>query len=218
MSSRNRLILVAVVAALVSLLFFFFFIRGRQSELGDVREEIEAAESQTQQLNAQLARLKELQDNAPRLEAQLADIRSQVPEEDEVSNFIFQVQEAADEAGVGFVQMTPELPKPPPEGASLAQTRVVIAAEGGFFSLQDFVRRLQTQLDRAVRIDNLTISTEAGTETAAATLRISMTARIFFELTGTGAPTSATTTTSQPAPPPPASPSPTPAAEEETEE
>lgn len=178
MSARARLIL-SVVAALVLLIaFFFFFIRPRQQELAEVREEIKQEEARTVQLQSELARLQDLQANAPALQAELAKIRGYVPRDDEVPNFIFLVQEAANQAGVDFVSITPELPKPPPEGAALAEIRAQVGAGGGYFAVQDFIRRLHA-LDRAVRIDNLTLSGEE--EAGGATITMTSTARIFFE-------------------------------------
>lgn len=179
MSPRARLILsiVAVLALLIA--FFFFFIRPRQVELDTVREDIEVEEARTLQLQSELDRLEELQANAPQLEAELATIRGYVPKDDEVPNFIFLVQDAANAAGVDFVAITPELPKPPPEGAALAEVRTTIGAGGGYFAIQDFIRRLHN-LDRAVRIDNLALAAEEE-ETGSTTINMTSTARIFFE-------------------------------------
>ena len=230
MTGRTRLIIAGVAAFLVCVLFFMFFIRPRQSELATVNQDIESAESQNAQLQITLDRLKGLRAQSADLEATLEEIRGYVPEEDELPNFLFQVQEAANLAGVGFHQVTPELPKTPPEGAPLAEIRITITAQGGYFSLQDFIRRLYS-LDRALRIDTLTLGpvSESGeqTETTATTtttgtpstdegdLTLNITARIFFELpegTTATAPTTPTTpapTTTAPAPAP-TSPAPAP--------
>lgn len=186
MSGRTRLILSIVGVIVLLIAFFFFFIRPRQDELNTVREDIEVEEARTQQLESELARLQELQENAPELEAELATIRGYVPQDDEVPNFIFLVQDAANAAGVDFVSITPELPKPPPEGAALAEVRAEIGAGGGYFAIQDFVRRLHA-LDRAVRVDNLSLVAEED-ETGAATINMTSVARIFFEAPAAPAP------------------------------
>lgn len=198
---NRRAILAGVAMFLVALLIYLFLVRARQSELGDVRDQVEAAENETQVLEGELQRLQALQENAPRLQADLAEIRELVPENNEVPNFVFLVQQAANASGVGFVTITPELPKPPPEGAAVAEVRITLSANGGYFSMQDFVRRLHN-LDRAVRVDNLTMSAVTDTETGTTSIDLEATARIFFELppnaalggTSTGAPPGAGTT------------------------
>ena len=211
MRGRVKIIGAAAIALVVCLLFYMFFIRPRKAEVSKVNDEIVAAEAQTQSLQLEVDRLQTLKDNAPELNALLEEIRGYVPKEDELPNFIFQVEEAADAAGVSFVKITPELPKPPATATTLAEIRITIDATGGFFSLQDFVRRLYS-LDRALRVDTLSLLSdggaaaegETGTETAdtGATegdLTLSIAARIFFEL-----PANAPVGTTPPAGTPPA--------------
>jgi Tfp pilus assembly protein PilO len=194
MSARARMILAVTGVMVVLAAFFFLFIRPRQSELGEVRDEVEQEESRTVSLRSELRRLQALQENAPKLEAELAKFRELVPSNHEVANFIFLVQDAADAAGVDFVQITPELPKSPPEGAPVAEVRATVGAGGGYFSVQDFMRRLY-DLDRALRIDNL-IMTGEESETGETGLTVSLTSRIFFEPPGgiVGATTTESTT------------------------
>lgn len=213
MNARTRLILTVVASVVVILLAYFLLIRPRQGELSDVQAQVETEENLTLELRGQLEALQQLQRNAPQLQADLDRIRDLVPQDHEVPNFIFQVNAAAAASGVEIVQLTPELPKQPPEGAQLAQVRITIGGEGGYFAIQDFVRRLYS-LDRAVRIDVLDLSALAE-ETGGTTGGITMTAaaRIFFEApTGvTGiAPTTPTTPVAPTAPP--ATPAPDPAA------
>ncbi len=191
--------IVAVVGAvLVVLLAYMLLIRPRQSELTDVEAEVAQEENLTVQLAADLDRLRDLQRNAPKLQAELERIRDLVPQDHEVANFLFQVNAAANASGVEFLQISPELPKSPPEGAALAEVRITIGGSGGYFAIQDFVRRLYA-LDRALRIDifDLTADTTEGD------IALTATARIFFELPGgvAGAATvPVTPTTPAPAP------------------
>ncbi|MDQ4028784.1 MAG: type 4a pilus biogenesis protein PilO [Actinomycetota bacterium] len=201
-SARARLILAIVAALLVSVAFYFLFVRSRQGQLSEVQNEIDAEEAKTVELEATLSRLQGLQANAAKFEARLAEIRELIPPDDEVANFIFQVQDEANRAGVTFVEVTPEVPKPPPEGAQVAEIRAVIGAEGDYFALQDFLRRLY-DLDRALRIDNLAITSEEDAETEQLNVTLTATARIFFELPAGGA-AAAPGTTPAPAPTQPA--------------
>ena len=201
MSARVRMILAVVASVLVLAVFFFLFIKPRQKELGKVRDEVEQEEARTVSLRSELRRLQALQENAPKLEAELARFRELVPRNHEVPNFIFLVQEAADEAGVDFVNITPELPKAPPEGAPVAEVRATIGAGGGYFSVQDFLRRLY-DLDRALRVDSVTMAGQEE-ESGETTLTLDMVSRVFFEppggvagaATGTSTGTATETTT-----------------------
>ncbi len=208
MSVRNRMILAIVGTVLVILVFFLFLIRPRQTELSDVQAQVATEENRTQELQADLDRLRQLQRNAPALQAELERIRDLVPREDDISGFLFQVTNAANASGVDFLQISPELPKTPPEGAALAEVRISLGGEGGYFAIQDFVRRLYS-LDRAVRIDILDLSAaDATSTTASPTISLSATARIFFEVPAGVVP--GATGTTVPVTPPPVAPAPAP--------
>ncbi|MFP5297756.1 MAG: type 4a pilus biogenesis protein PilO [Actinomycetota bacterium] len=207
MRERSRLLIAGASVLVLIILMYLLVIGPKRSELSEAREQVAAKETEVASLEGQLRRLQELQENAGALEAELADIRELVPDQHEIANFMFLVQEASDEAGTDFVQITPELPKTPPEGAPLAEVRMSIGAGGGYFAVQDFLRRLY-ELDRAVRIDLLSMNGSTGSD-GETTLVVELTARIFFELPATGATTTTGTTTAPGATP---SPSPTPGA------
>ncbi len=179
MNARARMILAIVGVVVICALVFFLLVRSRQGELAAVRTEIEAEENRALQLTAELNRLKDLQERAPELQARLAQIRELVPPEHEVPHLIFLIEDARTVAGVDFLSITPDLPGPPPEQAPLAEVGLSIAAEGGYFSLQDFVRRLY-DLDRALRIDTVSMGAEEGE--GGSLISLDVTARIFLEL------------------------------------
>lgn len=182
MNARARMILAIVGVVIICLLFFFVFVRARQGELGQIRTEIQAEVDRSVELTAQVNRLKDLQRRAPELQAELARIEELVPPEHEVPHFMFLVQDSATEAGVEFLTISPELPAPPPEGAPLAQVRLGIQAEGGYFALQDFIRRLYA-LDRAVRIDTVTLGGgDEGEGAGGGPITLDISVRIFLEL------------------------------------
>lgn len=185
-------LIVAIIGALVfNLLVYLFVVNPKRSELAEVRSTIEAERARTVQLQTELERLQALQENAPRLEAQLARIREFVPVRPEVPNLIFQIQQAANRAGIDFVQITPQLPEQPPEGALVAEVKMAVGAKGGYFAMQDFIRRLY-DLDRALRIDSFSLTAED----TAGQIRLNMasSARVFFELPSATETTTTTTT------------------------
>ncbi len=196
MRGRGRLVLAIVAVIVVSLLVFFFAIKPKRDELAEVRAEIAAEEARTIQLRTELERLQALQANATELQAELARIRELVPVKPELPNVIFQIQEAANRAGLDFISISPQLPKTPPEGAALAEVHMSLGAKGGYFAVQDFIRRLY-DLDRAFRYDNFALSFETAEFPGLIRLGMTGAARVFYELPEGAA--STTTTTAVPA-------------------
>ena len=180
MRGRAQIILTSIAVLIVWLLTFFLLVNPQRSDLSEVNAQIEAERARTGELQIELSRLQDLQANAPQLEAELEEIRGFVPLRPELSNFIFQVDDAAKAAGLDFIQITPELPRTPPEGAALAQVRATIGATGGYFALQDFLRRLYS-LDRALRTDTMSIAV-ASLEPFGTRLTMTIAARVFYEL------------------------------------
>ena len=179
-SQRSRLILVIVVGLVVCLAVYFLLVRGRQGELTTLNDSIAAENSRTAQLQVELQRLRDLQRRAPELQAELDEFRGLVPANHEIPNLMLMIDEAAKESGVKFADITPELPKAPPEGAALAEVRMTIGGRGGYFALQDFIRRLYA-LDRALRVDNITLTGSQET-TGATTVQLTVIARVFFDI------------------------------------
>jgi Tfp pilus assembly protein PilO len=195
---HKQVILGSVAIVLVMAVMFFLLVGPRRGQLAEVNEQVTAAQSETVVLETELARLEGLQKQAPQLQAALDEISDLVPEENRVSNFVFQVQQEANRSGLDFISITPQLPKSPPEGAPLAEVKIDIGAKGSFFTIQDFIRRL-TELDRAVRIDgfNMTALQEEGDSEDK--IELTASARVFFEQpAGAAAPAAPGTTTTEP--------------------
>ncbi|MGH2752199.1 MAG: type 4a pilus biogenesis protein PilO [Actinomycetota bacterium] len=202
MKEHKQIILSSVGVVLVMTLMFFFLINPRKGDLAEARENVDAAQAETVVLEGELSRLEGLQARAPQLQAALDEIRDLVPDENRVSSFVFQLQQEANRAGLEFVSITPTLPKSPPEGAPLGEVKIDIGAQGTYFTIQDFIRRV-TELDRAVRLDGFSMSAVQEEDSEEALIDLLASARIFFEQPagGAGAATSSdTTATTAPAP------------------
>ena len=180
MKQYKQIILGSIAIVLVMAMMFFFLVGPRRTQLEKTKGQVVAAESQTVVLETELARLESLQKRAPQLQAALDDISDLVPEDNRVSNFVFQVQQEANRAGLDFISITPQLPKTPPEGAPLAEVKIDIGAKGTYFTIQDFIRRL-TELDRAVRVDGFTMTAMEDEEDTTDKVELTASARIFFE-------------------------------------
>ncbi len=210
MRGRSRLVIAIAGMLVLLLLAYFFLIRPRKAELAEVKVQVEAEETRTEQLRLELAQLEALRDNAPKLAAELAKVLQFVPKNHETPNFIFTIKDTADKAGVDVVTLTNEQAKAPKEGAILAEVAVQLGIKGGYFAVQDFMRRLY-DLDRALRIDVLTM-TGAIDEAGDVEITVQMSARIFFQLPEASAPAPVPGATPDPAltptPVPPVSPAP----------
>jgi hypothetical protein len=91
---------VAVVAALIVLLGWFFLISPELSDASSIREQAESAESQNMVLQAKNAKLKNANDNAAALRAELAAALAELPADSGLAEFTRQLSAQAAANGV----------------------------------------------------------------------------------------------------------------------
>jgi len=190
----RRAVLIAFGAAALLLVMWFLLLWGPQGgRLSDADDRQTAAEAENSSLELRLARLRASQERATELMADLEELRRAVPDEPELAQFILDANEAASEAGVDFLSISPGVPElsDPLLPPTIA---LAISVTGGYFEVLDYLDRL-TDLPRIVVIDDLSLTptdSAAGRE-----LAVSLTARMF----ATSAPqiTPPTTTTVAPA-------------------
>lgn len=186
--SRRAPILAAVIGLALSVAAFFLLVFPKMREVGQVREELEAAQNDEVVLRSQLARLEEAKENAPRLLRQLARVRRQIPPVSDLPGIINLLQDAADISKVDFFSVSPGTPTsafPGPASEIPAQVQVI----GGFFQVDEFLYRLET-LPRAAKVVNLQVG--AGPNQLPQ-IQITMDVRFFTTdtTTGPGAPVEA---------------------------
>lgn len=206
-----------LVALVLAVGFWFLLYKPSGAEEQLVREEIATLEGQEASLRVELERLRGVQRREVEIRATLARLAELIPLGVAQPAAIRQLQRAADASGTEIASVTFGLPGVPDaaggvvagdtgtEGTVLAQIPVTIVAEGGYFQVVDFLRRLEVEVPRAVLIDGVSIAeAESGFPLLAATLTGRLFAVIATEdLTdASGAPLVAPTPTPTPSPTP----------------
>lgn len=155
-------IIAGVVSLLLALVAFMLLVRPKMQEVGEREEQLEAAEDEQIVLEAELRRLQDLQAQAPELRRRLAVLRKEVPPVADLPGLIVQLQQIADLSDAEFFSVAPGQPIPTPEGdAAVIPAEVQII--GGFFSVDEFLFRLET-LPRAAKVVSVTVASGAGGE------------------------------------------------------
>ncbi len=164
MPMRTRAVLVGVVFVLFVVLWFFFMFRPNQARIAELRDQQTATQHEIDSLQAQLTRLQELRDREPELRAELLRLQDALPSDPRLPDFILQIHEAANLAGVEFLSITPSLPAEftpaadaPAPPQPLQAVAVTISTTGRYFALEDFIIRIE-RLRRAVRINSFTLA------------------------------------------------------------
>lgn len=101
----------AFVAVLLLVAGWFLGVQPRLAEVSAASAERESVAAINAQYEAVLVELRELSENLPALESELAEIRVEVPQEPELSTYLGQLNALAEASGVSLNEVTANTPQ-----------------------------------------------------------------------------------------------------------
>ncbi len=138
----KKQILILVGILVLMLVAFFMLVWKPQSErIADLGNRRTAEEAKVQTAKTTLAMLEEKKKSAASVEADLVRIKKQMPTDAELPDLINQLQDIADDAGVGLVSIKPGTLA---AKGDFSELQVNLTVEGSYVSLIDFLRRVET--------------------------------------------------------------------------
>jgi Tfp pilus assembly protein PilO len=184
----------AIGATVGLLALWFMFLWGPQGgRLHDAHERTTAAQQENQGLELRLARLRSAQEHALDLTADVEQLRRAVPETPELAEFILDSNQAASDADVDFLSVSPGEPTAG-VGALPPVIPLNIDVNGSYFSVLDYLDKLSS-LPRVVVIDSISLTPDGAAAQSGDTLSVALTGRMFTQT----APQLQTTTSAAPA-------------------
>jgi Tfp pilus assembly protein PilO len=186
-----RFVALIALSLVVTIAWYSAAFKPSRAKLGTVRADVERTESEVASLTAKLAELQALKANEKELRKEFAKFKDALPVEPAVSDFILDVQGAADQAGIDFLSISPSLPAAPTTGAvapaapapssapsdgeeaeaaaaaqvpaqpAVQSVAVSLTADGKFFEIESFIAKME-KLERAIRIDDFSLSGGGG--------------------------------------------------------
>jgi Tfp pilus assembly protein PilO len=162
---RTTLIVVAVGAVVLVLLWYFILFAPTSSDLSSTRDDVSEIESQNQELQNTVRRLKELSRNSVEQQAQLRTLRAAIPSTPDLGEFILQANEIASAAGIDWLSIAPTPPAASGGAGPTSTITLSIQVEGQFSAVLDYLNRLE-DLERLVVVDGVNVSVGGGAEGA----------------------------------------------------
>jgi Tfp pilus assembly protein PilO len=107
---RLKFVVIGLGCAAVAAAWFLFVFRPNQAKLSELRDDVSTTKQEVAALETQLRQLQQLQRDEPKLRANVARFGDALPTDPRIPDFILQVQEAANNAGIDFLSITPSLP------------------------------------------------------------------------------------------------------------
>jgi Tfp pilus assembly protein PilO len=160
--NRIALPLTALGLLLLAVLFYVFVFQPTRDQVADLDEQVAAEQAQQAQLEQEIARLRDVRERAPEVEADLAAAEAIVPQDPALPALVRQLQTAADDAGMTLSSISTsrptEIADAPEPGLSSMSVDGQLA--GTYFQMVDFLRRIEDPsiTPRGVTWSNVTVA------------------------------------------------------------
>lgn len=200
-----------LVAVMILVAGWFLLISPKRGEVADLQVQTQTQTRTNSTLETELAVLKEQNKDLPEKQAELAALRTKIPETPELPTYIREMQDIGRQSGVTFASLTPATPvglggTTSSTGAlvpdELAAINVDMVVAGSYFEIIKFMNDLETS-SRYTLVSGYTIGEEGAEAGASAQespeLTATVNARIYLV---PSTPEVADTTATTPAPAP----------------
>ena len=184
----------ALVAVVLLVASWFLLISPQRSEAASLRQQNTEQKAfndkvrlDTQQLKAQFASL-------PARQAQLAEIKQQLPDTPALPSLVRDLSSYADDAGAKLVSVAPAAPGPldasagsttatttttATQSAPIQQIQTTVVATGTYADLTLYLQKLQSKMRRALLVENLVIEDSTDPDAAPSELKMTIIGKVF---------------------------------------
>ncbi|MFT7646913.1 MAG: Tfp pilus assembly protein PilO [Candidatus Poriferisodalaceae bacterium] len=154
---NRKVLLIGIGALFVCVIAWMLLLwRPAGTELDGARVEQTTAENDQGLFRAQHARLKAIEADVPRLQSGIETLRSAVPDDPALAEFLLALNEAGAASGVHISSVTSQSPRID-EGLGLEVVKVSLASTGGYYQMLDFFNRLQ-DMHRIMAIESVGVN------------------------------------------------------------
>lgn len=178
---RTQSIVIAVVLALVVLAGGYLgLVKPAKKSVSDLKSQAQAQESANSSVQLQVSVLKDLAKQLPKEEAELAKIKTKVPDQVQLSNLLRQLVVASDQSGINLTGLTPAQPVPLANAAGISYVDLTITFTGGYAEVEQFDSALES-LSRTLLVKDFTLTgnTQAATSASSSTADVTTISAVF---------------------------------------
>jgi Tfp pilus assembly protein PilO len=140
---RTELLVATVGVALVLAVGTLLLVRPKQQAIAEARADRNSAIAESQALRDQVRALEALKADAAELRAKAELAEAEFPSTPNLPALVEALEDAAGQAGVDLVSITPAAPKTSTVQPELAEIATGIDIKGGYFQVEDFLSRVE---------------------------------------------------------------------------
>jgi len=168
------------IVLVVVLLVFLVLVKPKFSQVSDVHQQVVKAQGETESLRIRLRELQSLAANQQETQAELAVLDQALPATPELVSLIRELQSAATLSGIDLASIAPSPPGDLGNATGVQAINVNIQVSGGFFRLETFLARLESDtFKRVVEVQSIAIAPTTDPITGLTTLSSTITFRMY---------------------------------------
>lgn len=164
MQGRRAVIVAGAGAGVLAVLLVLFLVLPKMAEVTEARQELEDTKAEQQTLSVQLNALRQARDEAPENEAAIREVDGMVPPTADLPGVLRLLRNAAADAGVQVLTLTPNVPTTA-ESGEFSSISVSASGDGSYFALVKYLHEIET-LPRAATVQSVDLSPAEGSTLA----------------------------------------------------
>lgn len=179
----------SLLAVLMLVASWFLLISPQRSEAASLRDQVTQQEQFNEQIKLKTKELKAQFASLPARQAQLAEIKQEMPENPALPSLVRDLSSYADDAGVELVSVAPSTPQPLTAGAAstaavaasapIQQISTTVVATGSYAELTLYLQKLQSKMRRAVLVENIQLGKASSEGAAKDDLQMTLIGKVF---------------------------------------
>lgn len=138
---RDIGILAAIGFLALVALWYFFLISPKKTEISEVNEQAKVEKEAYERNTARLKNLDQERAAAQEARGDLMKLDKLIPGDEQIPSLIVELQNSANQAGIDFVKIEPDLSTPGVGGATVIP--IEMKFEGRFFDVNEFLYRVE---------------------------------------------------------------------------
>lgn len=164
---RTQSVVIAAFLMLAVLVGGWFgLVKPAKASVTNLKTQAQSQESSNSTLQLQLAVLKDLAKQLPQQQAELARIKTKVPDQVQLAALLRQLVRSAKDSGVSLTEFTPKTPAPLTGAPGIEFVDLTMTFSGGYGEVEQFDSTLEG-LSRTLMVKDFNLG--SGTETGAST-------------------------------------------------
>jgi Tfp pilus assembly protein PilO len=169
--TRRTELLVAAVGIVLVFVLGALLVRPKQQAAAEATADRNSAIAESQALQDQVRALESLKADAATLRARAELAKAEFPSTPGLPALVDALEDAADQAGVDLVSITPAAPKASADQPELAEIATGVNVKGGYFQIEDFLSRVENLVKgtgperippRSVLVQSVSVTSGSG--------------------------------------------------------